>query len=263
MGATYSPDDSCAGYSLWVAAVILLSAGVVTLRGAQPQNPESPEVSTQEATPPFTIRVRRNEVMVRVLVRDANGKAVANLTKDDFRLFDNGKAQPVSSFAVENFRAMASGAPGSVRPAPQELESEHQPAPAGGMARRFTAFFFDDLFMSFEDIVRTRTAAERYFESSLQPSDRAGIFTSSGLGTLDFTADRAQLHAALAKLSPRSKNAGECPPLSPYEAYLIAEREHPDMIHIAGLEYISCACGGNPDICLDPEGNARMAAKSK
>jgi VWFA-related protein len=259
MRAEHSPDDSFTRYSLWAAAAILLSAGVVGLRGAEPQKPEPAEVSTEETQPHFTIQVRRNEVLVRVLVRDAKGQTVANLTKNDFRLFDNGKEQPISSFTVENFRAMAAGAPPSVRPAPEEAEAESQPA--AGIAQRFTAFFFDDLFMSFEDIVRTRTAAERYLESALQPTDRAGIFTSSGLGIQDFTADRERLHEAMAKLSPRPKNVGECPPLTPYEAYMVVEREDPEFIRLAVLEYIACACGGNPNACMGAEAQAKLAAR--
>ena len=49
----------------------------------------------------LTLKVGSNLVVVRVVVRDAQGKPVENLRKEDFRLFDNGKEQAISQFAAE------------------------------------------------------------------------------------------------------------------------------------------------------------------
>jgi hypothetical protein len=123
-----------------------------------------------------------------------------------------------SSVTVASREATTPGAP-AVEPQP-----ELKPPPA--TAQRFVAFYFDDIVTSFEDLVRTRDAAGRYLQSSLQPTDRAGIFTSSGLGDLDFTDDRDKLREALARLKPHPtvvRPELDCPPLSAYEAYLIVE----------------------------------------
>jgi Ca-activated chloride channel homolog len=45
------------------------------------------------------IRVNVRLVNVAFTVRDAQGKLVINLTKDDFEVFDDGQAQPISFFA--------------------------------------------------------------------------------------------------------------------------------------------------------------------
>jgi hypothetical protein len=71
---------------------------------ASPQDPllaakTAPEVSTHDATPTFGTRVKL--VPVRVVVRDLNGKAVGDLRREDFQLFDRGKAQVISRFSVE------------------------------------------------------------------------------------------------------------------------------------------------------------------
>src|SRR6476619_3980250 len=50
---------------------------------------DSSEVSTRD-TPP-TFRVRVNLVLLRAVVRDAAGKVVTNLKKEDFQLSDNRK----------------------------------------------------------------------------------------------------------------------------------------------------------------------------
>jgi hypothetical protein len=55
--------------------------------------------TAQDATTSFKVRV--NLVLVRVVVRDADGKIVPNLTKDDFELRDNRKPQTISTFSVE------------------------------------------------------------------------------------------------------------------------------------------------------------------
>ncbi|HTQ59076.1 MAG TPA: hypothetical protein VMI32_02565, partial [Candidatus Solibacter sp.] len=50
---------------------------------------------------PATFKVRVNLVLVRVVVRDTDGKVVTNLKKEDFQLSDNRKPQVISSFSVE------------------------------------------------------------------------------------------------------------------------------------------------------------------
>lgn len=239
-------------------------AGVwAVVPAAAPQNQEAPEMKSEETTPSFTIRTQRNEVLVRVIVRDANGNAVGGLKKDDFRLLDNGKPQGVTAFAVENNQAAPAGKP----PAPAAAAKSAEPSeaePELALPQRYVAFYFDDLVMAFEDMVRTRDAADKFIESSLQPTDRAGVFTSSGQGVLDFTDDRAKLHEALENLRPRPRNLPaehDCPPLTPYEAYAIAELNDSIMLNIAAWEYVSCACGGDANHCPDPVGMAQNAAR--
>ena len=47
------------------------------------------EVSSQDT--PATFKVRVNNVLVRVVVRDSHGKVVQNLKKEDFQLYDGRK----------------------------------------------------------------------------------------------------------------------------------------------------------------------------
>ena len=60
------------------------------------------EIATQDVQATFKLQVQRNMVLVRVIVRDSNSRPVAHLQKEDFRLFDNGKAQEIDQFAVES-----------------------------------------------------------------------------------------------------------------------------------------------------------------
>jgi len=248
--------------------LLLLAAGIANVgaavSAAAPQNQEAPEIKSEETPATFTVRAQRNEVLVRVVVRDAKGNAVGRLTKDDFRLSDNGKPQSVTVFTVEHFKATPAGAPPTPA-APGVKSTEPTEAPSSQvLPQRFVAFFYDDLVVSSEDLARTREAAERFLSSSMQSSDRVGVFTSSTLGDLDFTDDRTKLHEALANLRPHPRTVPaeyDCPPLTPYEAYMIDEQNDDIMLEIAAWEVVSCACGGDPHYCTDTQNKAKMAAR--
>src|SRR3972149_3511150 len=81
--------------AIWLALACFLPPSLL----AQ-DNPTS-EMTTQDSDPTFKLQVERNLVLVRVVVSNSQGKVSANLTKEDFRLTDNGKPQVLSHFAME------------------------------------------------------------------------------------------------------------------------------------------------------------------
>jgi VWFA-related protein len=229
-----------------MACVLALStlAALGQAPAGSSQAPEGAEVVSHEVQPTFRIRAERNLVMVRAVVRQQNGKAVGNLRKEDFQVFDNGKPQTITGFSVEAVGA----APEAARaPAPEKAQPPAPPEiqPPAALPRRFVALFFDDLHLRLEDVQRTRDAAIRFMASSLQPSDRAGIFSASGQLTQDFTRDRNALRAALSRLQPRGKELREpnaCPDIWDYQAFLIGERRDQAAFGIAVRETIVCKC---------------------
>ena len=231
-----------------VLAALLFAAAAVSVPGAaQESKPpaQTTEMATSEST--FKLRVERNLVVVRIVVRDASGKAVTGLHKEDFRLFDNGKPQTVSAFSAESPETkLGPAAPGpAAQPsAAAPTEAEHPVI----MPDRFVALFFDDVHISFEDLVRTRDAAGRYISTNLQPSDRAALFTASGDTHLDFTADRDQLHAALLRIRqhPMPAVSSMCPKIDEYQAYQIAEQEDPTALQVAVADALLECCPGLP-----------------
>jgi Ca-activated chloride channel homolog len=54
----------------------------------------------QEVTPGDVISVNTTEVMIPVTVRDSNGRLVNDLTRSDFRVFENDSEQPLSDLAL-------------------------------------------------------------------------------------------------------------------------------------------------------------------
>ena len=201
------------------------------LAAAPSPNPSVSEISSRDEMTTFKVRV--NLVLLRVVVRDANGHAVGNLQKEDFQLLDDRKPQVISHFAVEQPASQARNKGGSNR----EEQSATTAAP-----ERYLAYVFDDVHLEFADLTRVRDAAGRHI-ASLQPEDRVAIFTTSGRGNLDFTDDKAQLHAALRTLQPRPLArvpTGHCPAITFYMADLMENRNDQVAYQTATMDALSC-----------------------
>jgi VWFA-related protein len=210
-----------------------------------------------------TFQSKVNLVMVPVVVRNAHGQAVGNLKKDDFQLFDKGKRQQISKFTVEKAggqAAMAAKPPASVNPESGEAETQTEKPVA--VPENFVAYLFDDVHLKFGDLAQVRDAAGRNIDT-LQPTDRAAIFTTSGQGALDFTDDRAKLHAALLKLRPRSLTGSgvqECPDVDYYQGDLIANKNDQQAFGVATQETMACL-NLPPQAASEAQGIARAAAQ--
>ena len=200
------------------------------------------EVRSHESPPPFQIHVERNVVTVRVIVRDPQGRTVGNLTRDDFRLLDDGKPQEISGFSVETGVAHVPAAPGSAPQTNQENGAPGVATPAP--PQRFIGLFFDDLHLSTEAVKRTREAAWRFVNTQPGPQDRVAIFTASRHDDLDFTTDRAPLHDALFRIAPRSHRPFQlsCPSIDEYQAYLIDQRRDRQAEAVAFADGFYCDC---------------------
>lgn len=227
-----------------LAPLILLAAVIALFEVptfAQSTSSNS-ELSTTESEPNFKLQVERNVVQVRVVVRDAKGEPVDNLKKEDFLLFDSGKPQTISHFSVERPAALLAQPTGSTV-TEADPEAAREAALKAASPKRFLALYFDDIRMPFEDVALVRKAAQNYLATALTPGDRVGIFTSSGQGNLDFTADRDALEKALLALQPRPADPPEdnaCPQISDYQAYLMTSTSDPLAADAATLEVLYC-----------------------
>ncbi len=181
-------------------------------------------------------------MLVPVIVRDAQGRAIGDLTKDDFQLFDKGKPQTIASFSVMKRGSASPAAPpasaGTEGGAAASAPSQLPPAP-----ERYVAYLFDDLNIGFGDLVGVKKAASRHMANGLQASDRAAIYTTSGQTTLDFTDNKAKLQETVAQLKVRSmfQHAGrQCPDVSYFMADLIVNKNDPMALQAATLETLAC-----------------------
>jgi VWFA-related protein len=226
-------------------------------RAAPPNSSaETAPIATQQSTGAAAgqqvIRTGANLVLVRVVVRDPAGNAVANLRAEDFQLFDEGfdksATQTITAFTLERAGAVSSENPaaaaGGIAPAPSS------PASTTPSSLRYLALFFDDTHLDADELARARKAAEKFIAQSLEPRDRAGIFDSSGKGMLDFTDDHGKLHDALQALRPRpaaSVGTGSCPAFDEYQAELVARSEG-EAMDAATQEVLHCFYNDDPNL---------------
>jgi Ca-activated chloride channel family protein len=68
--------------------------------GAPPPVPSLKKPPEQEVSPGDVVSVDTTEVMFPVTVRDSNGRLVNELTRSDFRVFEDGAMQPLSDLAL-------------------------------------------------------------------------------------------------------------------------------------------------------------------
>jgi VWFA-related protein len=199
-------------------------------------------MTSHEETTTFRVNVKL--VLVRVVVRDAKGKAVGTLHKEDFELFDNRKPQVISQFAVEQ--------PGSrvaMEQKTQEAVPGETPPPSGklpAVPESYTAYLFDDVHLRFGDLAMARNAALRHLDS-MQATDRAAIFSTSGQTVLDFTDDRSKLRDVLNNLQPRpitGTGIAKCPDISYYMADLIVNKNDPQAFAVATQDALDCDFAG-------------------
>ncbi len=196
-------------------------------------------------------------------MRDGSGRAIGNLTKDDFALFDNRKPQVIAHFSAEQGGAHASRTHIPV----QATDNVQVPAPPGGeeVGDNYVAYLFDDVHLKFGDLAQVRQAAERHL-ASLQPADRAGIFTTSGQTELDFTNDHTKLRDTLLRLQPRpitSVATSSCFDMSYYMADLIQNKHDPQAGDVATQDALICEFNGDTRYLKDAQQLMIMTSRQK
>ncbi|HEY1467639.1 MAG TPA: VWA domain-containing protein [Candidatus Acidoferrum sp.] len=211
---------------------------------AKAQSDTKSEISTQDTGTTFKLRV--NLVQVHVTVRDGKGNPIPNLKREDFQVFDQGKLQPITVFAVETRESRKEKA---LAAAKTQADASGPGESKTVLPDRFVAMQFDDIHLAVEDAVYTRKSAEQFLES-LAPTDRVGIFTTSGEVTQDFTGDVALLKRTLLGIIPRPKvghtSTSDCPDVSPYVADLVQNRNDQMAFQAVVNDAWQCAYNNDP-----------------
>jgi hypothetical protein len=177
------------------------------------------DLESQSAPQSPPIHVSTHLVQIGIIVRDKNG-AVANLTKDDFAVFDRGKPQTIGVFTAESAEsAPQPAAPIQSLPPNTFSDLPQVNAPA---VRSVTIVLLDNLNTLsgnghqgyetgpwwMEDLALANAKAHLIeFIKILDPRDRVAIYGLSGnLHVLaDFTNDRDRLLAILKNYDATSR----------------------------------------------------------
>jgi len=140
---------------------------------------QAPAPQDQPTTPTFRSAVQYVEVDVRVT--DNKGAPIRNLTKDDFKLLEDGAAQVIETFAVID---IPNAAPSAIATTDAPKVKPDVATNAGGGDRPSPGRLFV-LFLDDRQIAPTRTqstirVATEFLEKHLGPTDQVALVTSSG-----------------------------------------------------------------------------------
>lgn len=189
---------------VWLVFLLGLSSGMGAFAQGGPPQPAPAGTATGSESTGTRIKLRVNLVQVRVVARDAKGNPVAGLKAEDFQLFDNGKQQTIALFTEETRETRVERA--------KEVAKTQVGAPAGAnparvvFPDRFVLLMFDDNHMGVSEATEARKAAQKFVEN-LSPTDRVGLFTTSGTYRRDFTDDPAAMRTAMQGITGRPEAA--------------------------------------------------------
>jgi VWFA-related protein len=231
------PPIFCSSFTLLIALCLL---------GQQLQQP-SP-----------VIRSFTNEVLVPVVVRDAQGRAVSNLAKDDFQVFDNGKPQTITGFTIIKRTIEASSANSSAPTS--DATGSPTVSQSFSPSQRFVVFLFDDYNLTFSDLPNAQQAAIKGLDSSLALSDFVAVLSTSGANS-GLTRDHAKLKQAILDLKVKTllrANEHDCPNVDYYQADRIINKNDDQAFQVAVIEVMHCVRNITPEAA---EAFARTAAQ--
>jgi VWFA-related protein len=188
-----------------VSRLLRIAAGVwlgtVALSAQGQQQPSKPATSGDAAQTPPVFRMRVDLITTDVIVRDSNGQFVADLTKNDFQVMEDGVKQDISSVElVHGGRTFNLQAP----PPPPAQEGLILPAakPTNDAAGRVFLFFVDDLHMDFNDTPKIRQLFKKMANTLVHDGDMFGIVsTGTSSISIDMTYDKKRMDEAIAKIS--------------------------------------------------------------
>jgi VWFA-related protein len=188
--------------------------------------PEGP-IAPEEDRRPLKFTARTQLVLVPVVVTDKSGAPIPGLTKESFKVLENGKEQPIAVF--EEVRPGATKAQRSPRPA-----NEFSNVLSGTEApKRLTIIALDMVNTPFLDQTRAREQLIRYLAENVEAGSLVSLVTihRHGIQVIhDFTSDTQSLISALRTVAGRlhllegselaaseahSEVAGQAGPLTP------------------------------------------------
>src|SRR5581483_9125884 len=178
---------------LHFAALAVCIAGTAVSAGQQPPPAAQPQ------TPTFRVQV--DYVEVDVVVTDRNGNLVRDLKKEDFQVFEDGKAQTISTFTHVDIPIERGDRP-LFADSPIEPDVRTNERPFDG---RVYVMVIDDLHTRFGRTQRVKSAARQFIERRLGANDLMAVVHTAGSTeySQEFTSNKRLLLAAVDKTQGR------------------------------------------------------------
>jgi VWFA-related protein len=235
------------------------------------------------------LRIETQLVQIDVVVADKRGKLLGDLQRNDFELYEDGKKQDITHFAVGT-----SAQPAKWLTAEKKRSDEKSPvtsAPAEIQAGRYIVIAVDDYHLAPENLLFAKRTLNRFIDNQMVAGDQVAIATTSGnIGMFQqFTNERDVLTRAVNRLNVQTRtttSSSDVPRITDYQAELIDKGDQ-DATDLAVQEIIRlegpmnaqpAAAGGgrnaggsgggglnssNSDSANSPRERARLQAQSK
>ncbi len=138
------------------------------------------------------VRIASRLVEVTVTAQDNKGEAIADLTRDDFEVVEQGKVQTIAVFSIESNRNVIG------RTDALALNTFSNIPAQSGASQNLTVILFDALNTPFEDQSNAKKQLVKFLKQ-IEPQDRVAVY---GLGTSlqiihDFTGNSEALVRAI------------------------------------------------------------------
>lgn len=187
--------------------LLLLGAGPSAQSPAHAQTAPAAAQKPPAATPapqePKREVIRRSADLITsdVIVRGDNGQFIADLSKNDFELYEDGVKQDLVTFVLTHGGRTYNDA-GTPPPPVQEGILLPPARPTNDAAGRIFLIFVDDLHLDFRNTGRIRDLFKRIGKELVHEGDMFGIVSSGPSSiAIDMTYDRKRLDEALNKIT--------------------------------------------------------------
>src|SRR5262245_48654011 len=176
-------------------SLVALTAGLCAQTGA-------PAAPAPAQGPRPTFRVQVDLVTTDVIPRDDKGNFVADLTKNEFEIYEDGVKQDISSMTVSHGGRVTN----VLAPPPPMLASEGLVLPparaVNDVSGRIFVSFVDDLHLQFQNTGRIRELFKKISKQLIHDGDLFGI-VSSGPSSIQvqMTYDKRRLDEAINKMT--------------------------------------------------------------
>jgi VWFA-related protein len=157
---------------------------------SQSHAPASPAEKKEE----FKIRIGVEEVRLDAVVLH-KGRQVADLTADDFEIYQDGRPQRITSCTYIRENHIQPGIGAAQLKTTGVVPQPSSPRLTQEAVKRTIVFLVDDLSMTFTGVYRLRYGLRKYVENQMQPGDLVAILrTNAGESAHQtFTMDKRQL----------------------------------------------------------------------
>jgi VWFA-related protein len=209
-----------------LALAFFLAPVVVPVRPAfsAARGADSADSQEQKKQDEPLLRIETELVQIDVVVTDKQGKLARDLKRVDFELFDDGKKQEITHFAVGTAAQPAKWL--AVEKKKPDEKSTADSTPVEIRAGRYIVIAVDDFHLAPENLMIAKRTLNRFIDNQMVADDQMAIATTSGnIGMFQqFTNERDVLARAVNRLNAQQRtvtSSSDIPRISDYQAEMI------------------------------------------